>query len=579
MPQDSVGLAASIWSALTPVFDFLRHEPELALFLAIGIGFYVGQKKIGPVQFGGVCGTLLTALVLGQSGVVIDPSIKNLFFAIFIFALGYLGGPQFFSSLNAKGLRLGLFSIIEVGMVLTLALTAMHIFKFDPGTTAGLVAGSATESAVIGTASEAISRLPLSQDVLHSMQANVATAYSLTYIFGLITIVVFTSQIAPLLLRRNLEQEATSLWEKLGGNSLAATPGASEALSSMTGRVYSVTVGAGKTVEEVEKLMGQGARIEKVRRRGHTLDVGPFLILRKGDLAMVMGHRPVVVKAQAVLGEERLGGPNLNMVVEAEKYQVNGKKSAGLSLSDLVQKIKDLNLDGHVYIASVIRNGSAMPLASRLTLQAGDSVDLLGAHDDVEKAGALVGPVIRTSTKTSFVYVGIGIVLGILIGRISIPMGSVALSLGTGGGALLTGLLFGWLQAKRPEIPATSPAALEIMKDLGLAAFVACIGLSSGKQAVALVGQYGLVLPLVGITIALVPALVSLTVGHFLLKLELPVLLGGIAGQQCSTPALSAVQAAAGNTTPLIGYTITYAISNVLLPLLGPIIVGLAYFK
>ena len=328
MPQDSVGLAASIWNALTPVLAFLRHEPELALFLAIGIGFYVGQKKIGPVQFGGVCGTLLTALVLGQSGVVIDPSVKSLFFAIFIFALGYLGGPQFFSSLNAKGLRLGLFSLIEVGLVLTLALTAMHIFKFDPGTTAGLVAGSATESAVIGTASEAISRLPLNPDILHSMQANVATAYSLTYIFGLITIVVFTSQIAPLLLRRNLEQEATSLWEKLGGNSMTATPGASEALSSLAGRIYSVTVGAGKTVEEVEKLMGQGARIEKVRRRGHVLDVGPFLTLRKGDLAMVMGHRPIVLKAQAVLGEE----PLLDAEVEGAELHVGdvGEADGGL---------------------------------------------------------------------------------------------------------------------------------------------------------------------------------------------------------------------------------------------------------
>ncbi len=579
MPQDSAGFAASIWNALSPIFDFLRHEPELALFLAIGIGFYVGQKKIGPVQFGGVCGTLLTALVLGQSGVVIDPSIKNLFFAIFIFALGYLGGPQFFSSLNAKGLRLGLFSLIEVGAVLILAFTAMHIFKFDPGTTAGMVAGSATESAVIGTASEAISRLPVSQDVAHSMQANVATAYSLTYIFGLVTIVIFTSQIAPLLLRKKLEAEAAALWEKLGGNSLDEAPGASEALASMTGRVYSVTVGARKTVEEVEKLMGQGARIEKVRRRGRALDVDPLLALKKGDLVMVMGHRATVVKAQAVLGEERLGGPSLNMVVDAEKYQVNAKKSGGLNLAELASNIMDLKLGGHVFISSVIRNGSAMPLAPRLVLQAGDSVSLLGAHDDVEKAGALIGPAIRTGNKASFVYVGLGIVLGILIGRITIPAGGVPLSLGTGGGALLTGLLFGWLQAKRPEIPATSPAALEIMKDLGLAAFVACIGLSSGKQAVALVGQYGLVLPLMGVAIALVPAMISLTVGHFLLRLDLPVLLGGIAGQQCSTPALSAVQSAAGNTTPLIGYTITYAISNVLLPLLGPIIVGLAYIK
>ena len=578
MPQDSAGFFASIGNSLTPLLQFLQHEPELALFLAIGIGFYIGQKKIGPVQFGGVCGTLLTALVLGQSGVVIDPTTKSLFFAIFIFALGYLGGPQFFSSLNAKGLRLGLFSLIEVVVVLTLALTAMHMFNFDPGTTAGLVAGAATESAVIGTASEAISRLPLSQEAIHALQANVATAYSLTYIFGLITIVVFTSQIAPLLLRLDLQREATALWEKLGG-SQTSDSGQSDALASMSGRVYSVTVGAGKTVDQVQKLLGPGARIEKIQRKDSALDVTPALILKTGDLALVMGHRASIIAAPAVLGEERPGGPSLNMVVETEKYQVSGKKSVGLTLTELFQAMNALELSAHVHIAAVVRNGAAMPVAPLLTLLEGDRVHLTGTHEDVTKAGALVGPVVRTSSKTSFVYVGVGIVLGILIGRIAIPFGSVVLSLGTGGGALLTGLLFGWFQAKRPEIPATSPAALEIMKDFGLAAFVACIGLSSGKQAVSLVGQYGFVLPLVGITIALVPALISLIVGRFLLKLELPVLLGGIAGQQCSTPALSAVQAASGNTTPLIGYTITYAISNVLLPLLGPIIVGLAYAK
>ena len=114
------------------------------------------------------------------------------------------------------------------------------------------------------------------------------------------------------------------------------------------------------------------------------------------------------------------------------------------------------------------------------------------------------------------------------------------------------------------------------MKDLGLATFIACVGLASGPQALALIKKFGIALPLVGVAIAVVPASISLFVGHRLLKLEAPVLLGAIAGQQCSTPALSAVQNAAGNATPLLGYTITYAISNVVLPLMGPLIVALA---
>ena len=145
----------------------------------------------------------------------------------------------------------------------------------------------------------------------------------------------------------------------------------------------------------------------------------------------------------------------------------------------------------------------------------------------------------------------------------------------TGGGALLTGLVFGWYQARHPSRLSLPEDALALLKDIGLATFIACVGLASGPQALELLRKYGVTLPLVGVSIAALPALCSLLVGHFLLKFEAPVLLGAIAGQQCSTPALSAVQSAAGNATPLLGYTITYALSNAVLPLMGPLIVAL----
>lgn len=265
------------------------------------------------------------------------------------------------------------------------------------------------------------------------------------------------------------------------------------------------------------------------------------------------------------------------MVVETEEYIVTKGRGSGLTLNAMNGKISELELRSHVHFVSVIRNGNEMPLLPYFTLESGDSVNLYGTAQAIVKAGALLGRPVSKKTRTNLVYLAFGIVLGILIGRISVPLGAINLSLGTGGGALLTGLVFGWLQSKESStIPGTSSASLEFMKDMGLAAFVACIGLSSGREAFSLIGQYGVVLPLVGVSIALAPAIISLFVGRYILGLEVPVLLGGIAGQQCSTPALSAVQAAAGNTTPLIGYTITYAISNVLLPLLGPIVVGLA---
>ncbi len=558
------------------LLTLLANEPEIAVFLAVGTGFYIGKIKFGPVQLGGVCGTLIMSLLLGQSGVVIPPAVKSVFFALFIFALGYAGGPQFFSNLNAKGLRLGVLSIIEVVVVLFLALSAMRIFGFDAGTTAGLVAGAATESAVIGTASEALSRLPLPHETISAMQSNVVTVYSITYIFGLICIVVFTSQVAPLLLKVNLRQEAERVWLALGGDKNGTVSNDNQAAPEMEGRVYRVNNGAGRTVAEINESMGATARIERVSRKGTTLELGKGLILTKGDRVLVMGHRGSIVNAEGLIGPELTDARSLNMLVDTEEYVLGNTAYRDKSLGELTAYMKQSDFPSEVYLAGVVRDGNSMPMLPTLTLQLGDVLQLFGSAEGIAALGKKIGKRIEKNDRTNFVYMGLGVVAGVLIGQISIPVGGINLTLGTGGGALLSGLTFGWFQARHPSIPGTPPSSLEIMKDLGLSTFVACVGLSSGPQAFALVAQYGVKLPLVGICIALVPALLSLAVGRLLLKIEIPVLLGGIAGQQCSTPALSAVQAAAGNTTPLIGYTITYAISNAILPLLGPVIVGLA---
>lgn len=223
------------------------------------------------------------------------------------------------------------------------------------------------------------------------------------------------------------------------------------------------------------------------------------------------------------------------------------------------------------------RNGHSIPLASKVVLERGDILEFRGSPDQIALVANQVGKFVEMTIKTNFVFVSLGIIAGILIGMLGFNLGGLYITLGTGGGALVAGLIWGWYQSKHPQIPGIPPGAVEMMKDLGLTLFIACVGLSSGPKAFDLLISYGIKLPMIGLVITLLPALISLLVGTFILKLELPILLGGIAGQQCSTPALSAVQSSAGNTTPVIGYTITYAISNVLLPLLGPIVVGVVH--
>ncbi|KAB0324394.1 aspartate-alanine antiporter [Janthinobacterium sp. PLB04] len=554
---------------LDSITSILHQVPELALFLALGLGYAVGQIRFGPIQLGGVCGTLIAALLIGQLGITLDASVKNVFFMLFIFALGYAGGPQFFANLNAKGLRLGLLCLIEVVVVLALVLLATRFLGLDQGTAAGMMAGAATESAVVGTATDAISKLALPAARIAELQANVVTAYSITYIFGLIAIVIVTSQIFPLLLRVNLREEADKLWEKMGG---AQTDGDGvQATPEMVGRAYRISRGAGRRLDALQHIFAGRASITRVRRHGKVLPLEPELRLRNNDEVLVIGHRPALVAAEAILGEEFADTTGLNMAVSAVEVVLQQASLVG-------QPLRQLALPSGVHVAAVVRGEHSMPPLPDLSLQRDDVLRLYGTTEgrELNTALAAIGKRVPTGDRSNIVYASIGIVLGVYIGGFSAKLGGIPFSLGTGGGALLTGLVFGWYQARKPGMQGIPPSALDMMKDIGLATFIACVGLASGPQAIDLIRQYGLSLPLMGVLIAVIPASLSLLVGHFFLKLEAPVLLGAIAGQQCSTPALSAVQNAAGNSTPLLGYTITYAISNVVLPLLGPLIVALA---
>ena len=354
-----------------------------------------------------------------------------------------------------------------------------------------------------------------------------------------------------------------------GGDS---DPDAASATPEMIGRVFLVTVGRGRTVGELSSIFAGRASIERVVRRGRSLTVEPTLRLQPFDQVLAIGRRSVLVNVAELLGREFANTTAFDAVVETTEVVINRHEWFDRELHEL----QHAPLPPGVQIVGLKRDGNAMPLLQDVKLRRGDVLKLYGPVLDVTRALPLIGDRVVESTHSNISYAAMGILLGVFIGGFSVRLGGIPFSLGTGGGALVTGLLFGWYQAKNPHRLSVPPEALALMKDLGLATFIACVGLASGPQALALVKKFGIALPLVGVAIALVPATISLFVGHKLLRLEAPVLLGAIAGQQCSTPALSAVQNAAGNATPLLGYTITHAISNVVLPLMGPLIVALA---
>jgi putative transport protein len=553
--------------------ELLRSQPEIALFASLALGYFIGSFKIGPIQLGGVCGTLIVALLLGQTGARLAPDLKNIAFALFIFALGFTGGPQFFANIG-RGWRYGLLSIVEIVSVLILIMLAVFALRLDAGTAAGLLAGAATESAVIGTASEAISKLGLADAETARLQANIVTAYSVSYLFGLITIVLFTSQFAPLLLRVNLREEAERVWHKLGGDG-ALDEGQRMGAPALVGRAFRVGPAAGLSIGLLEQRYGSNLTVEQVDRNGASVPIAPGVLLAADDLVLVAGRREALVAAAAVIGTEVADARFGALPVERVDVVLTRREVHGQSVAQLREQAGPEQGRG-VYIAAVTRLETRIPALPGTELNRGDVLTLVGAKADVARGARQLGYVLPPTQKTDFVYLGLGVLAGMTIGHLGGRIGGVSVALGTGGGCLLSGLLFGWIRSRYPLIGSLPSAAAQILKDFGLATFIAAVGLSAGPDAIKLVREYGVALPFVGILMVLIPGLLSLWIGRMFLKLDAPMLLGAIAGQQCSTPAISALVGVTGNSTPVIGYTITYALSNILLPLMGPVVVGLA---
>ncbi|WP_209021270.1 aspartate-alanine antiporter [Paracoccus ravus] len=567
MTPDEIVSLRMVFSMSLPSY---LADPVLVLFLCLGLGHLIGRLRIGPVAIGGVCGTLFVALALGQFGIRLPDELKNAAFALFIYALGFTAGPQFFTNIRG-GARYAVFPVIEVAVALSLTLAAVAAMGLDPGTAAGLFAGSATESAVLGTASEAISKLPLTPEQSEGMLANIATAYSLTYLFGLVSIVIFVTQVAPVFLRRNLRDEAEALADRLGGGENIGDGG----LPIIVERAFEVGELAGKTARDFEEGRNWSLVIHSVRRGAETLPVDLSFRFEPGDIILLRGLRSTLIAARKLFGVEVSLNEGTGFPVVSQEVVLTRREAFGHEARDL-RKLVSPEAQRGIFITNIRRMGLEIPALPRTILQEGDILTLYGPTEPVARAVPVLGEPLPPGDHTDFVFLGLGIVVGLLIGHLSLKLGALELTLGLGGGALLSGLVFGWLNMRRPRHGAFPDAAAHFAKDFGLAAFIAAIGLGAGPDAIKLIKEYGLVFPVLGVLLSTAPAFVSLLVGLKLMRIPLPILLGAIAGQHCSTPAISALVGIAGNTTPVIGYTVTYAIANVLLPLTGPIVVNLA---
>ncbi|NQT90245.1 MAG: aspartate-alanine antiporter [Candidatus Omnitrophica bacterium] len=555
------------------VLTICRNNPQIVIFLALAIGYFIGKIKIFGFNLGSTAGVLLAALVLGQMEVSIPPLLKTVSFAFFIFAIGYKVGPQFFGGLKKEGLNYIWMSLVVAVVGLITAITLGKLMHFDPGTTAGMLSGAMTQSSAIGTAEGAISHLSISAAQKASWHTNVAVAYAITYIFGTAGMVIFC-KVMPRLMKINLKEEARKLEEEMSGGHRDEVEESPELFSwrkRMLLRAYKVTGKdvIGKTVAEIEKMMPGKIVAEKVKQGGQTLEPAPDMVIKAGDEIALAGRREGFLNADQIIGPEIDDKDVIDIVGEVLDVCILNKEVAGKTLDVLSEKYGQ-----RCFLRKITRMGQDIPITRKTVIDKCDVLQIVGAKDDVEEVAKYAGYIERPAPTTDLVMVGIACVLGTLLGLVVIPAFGVPITLGVGGGVLISGLVFGWLRSVHPTFGRVPDEAQWIFTDLGLNLFIACVGLVAGPQAVHAIQTTGLTLFFAGATLTLLPAMAGLLFGKYVIKLNPVLLFGAITGSGTVTAALNAVKEEADSSLPAIGYTVCYAFGNVILTIWGTVLIN-----
>jgi putative transport protein len=551
----------------------LQEHQELAIFVTLAAGFFIGRIKIGSFNLGTVVGTLLAGVIIGQLDIKVPAIVKNVFFDLFLFTTGYKVGPQFFRGLKKDALPQLAVTVVLCVTCLLAAFTAARLLGYDMGTAAGLLAGAFTESTVIGTASDAINRLNLPGPEKTQLMNNIPVAYAVSYLVGTAFIVWFLPNIGPKLMGVNLREEGRKLQAQISGGA-EAEAGVQSAFQRFGVRAYRVTNPRllNKTVAEIEAMPKEmRVFISRVRHNGAILEPGPTTVIHPGDVVAIMTRSELLMARGTEIGPEVEDKTLLDFPQEFLDAVITNKALAGKTLRELAA----MEFARGVFLRKLMRVGEPMPFTAETQLDRGDVLSLVGAKRDVERAAKELGYADRAAITTDMIFVGLGIFFGGLVGLLTITIGGLPITLTASGGALVMGLVFGWLRSVRPTFGRIPEAAMWVFDTVGLTTFMACVGLAAGPSFIAGLQKSGVSLVFVGLVVAVLPHLTSILFGRYILKMNPLILLGACSGAGTITAALRAVQDEAQSKLPALGYTVPYALGNILLTAWGPVIVAM----
>jgi putative transport protein len=536
----------------------LRQYPEIAIFLTLAIGFYFGKFKFKGIGLGAVTATLLAGVLIGQVGITI-----------------YAVGPQFVRGVAKDGLPQALFSVVQCAFCLAVPVAIAKLAGYDLGYAAGLYSGSQTISAAMGLSTDAINRAGLEPDKAKSLIDSMPVAYAVTYMFGTVGSAIVIAVLGPALFRLDLVAACKDYEAKQGGGGDKELGGAGSAWHRWVVRAFRVKKGGkvhGMRVVEAEALVND-ARIFalRVRRDGKIEEATADMVLKEGDVVAVAGAREVLVRAIGEGAEEVEDPELLAMPIEGVDIYVTNKEYDGKTLAELG---KNQGARG-VFLRKIVRGATAttIPILPNTTIQRGDILTLVGRTQDTAAAAKMLGVADRPTDVADVAFIGAGITLGALVGSLVLKVGGLPLTLSTAGGALIAGIVFGWLRSVRPAFGRIPSPTVWFMNNVGLNIFIAIVGISAGPGFINGLKTQGVNLFLWGALATTVPLILGMFVGKYVFRFHDALLLGIVSGARTTTASLGLVCDQAKSQVPALGYTVTYAVGNTLLTIWGMVII------
>ena len=554
-------------------FKWLAANPFILLFFTVGLAVWIGRASFKGYGLGMVAAAIIVGCSLSVwastygAKLELNNFAKSLFYYLFMYGVGLRVGPSFINSLKGDGLKFTLLAFISCAIGLFLVVAGAKMFDLPQGAAGGMLAGSQTMSAAIGSAEQAVTQgvIKLKDGAtVEGVSAMIALSYGITYIWGTVGIILICKYL-PRWWGIDAKAAAAAYEKEHGVRNVDD--------AGLTGyqafgiRAYRLDNAKwdGKTISDFRKENPE-YRIVNVERDDVWLGAEPGVTFKRGDIIALGGRRKALTEKMGLIGPEVDDSTALSVPLEQAEILVTNKEYAGKPLSSLATS----DLAGQIQVTKIERGGVPIPFGPETKVERFDVAFVTGLKSAVQKAGDIFGAIARPSTSTDLLTLAVGMVLGLLIGQIEFPAFGSKVGLGNAGGLLVSGVIVSSIQSRLRFFGNTPNAARNILEDLGLVVFVAIVGINAGNSLLSqLTGTLALKIFLIGFVACTIPPFVVWAIGHHFFKINAAVLMGGVAGARSHSGPCREAAKEIDSSVPWIGFPVAYAISGILLTVGG----------